>query len=73
MLKYMTIDEMEERCQDIQRRIDETEARLRKPPAYQHYDRRIDLATTAQLHKYLDEINAEIVRRHTGALIPNCS
>lgn len=63
ILKYMTTDELETRVFDLQALIDKTEARLKNPPAHATYNRRLELATAADLHKYQEEVKAELVRR----------
>ncbi len=51
------------RRDEISNQISRVEDRIRKPPAFTHYDPRNDLSLNAELHKYLREIKDELTRR----------
>lgn len=61
--KFMPLDELLIRRMTIQSRVDLVENRLRNPPPFACWNKRIDLALAADLHKYLDDLNEEIASR----------
>lgn len=50
--------------------VTRTQAKIRVPPLFQHYDPRPDLASVAAMLKEIDLLDAELTKRRSGVSPP---